>query len=128
MLLYMFYPQVLYATHDQSFPSDSEEPLAFWVGFGEHVGDALTHKLLDAKTNKIIYRSAVRPLNQSEHPNKHLFPDEGQLPDRTAKPPKVFISSCYDADPSINKHMPEFNPEDLIGKAFLMPIAKRGRD
>ncbi|KAL7563652.1 hypothetical protein ACA910_013388 [Epithemia clementina (nom. ined.)] len=126
MLLYIFYQQVLYATHDQSFPSDSEERLAYWVGFGEHVGDALTHKLLDAKTNKIIYRSAVRPLNQSEHPNKRLFPDGGELPDETNKPPKVFISSRHDEDPSINKPMPDFNPEDLIGKTFLMPIDNNG--
>ena len=36
-----------YATHNQSYPSTSEERAARWVGFGEHVGDALTHKLLD---------------------------------------------------------------------------------
>ena len=28
----------------------------FWVGFGEHSGDAMTHKLLDKITQKIIYR------------------------------------------------------------------------
>ncbi|KAL7571806.1 hypothetical protein ACA910_002893 [Epithemia clementina (nom. ined.)] len=126
MLLYIFYQQVLYATHDQSFPSDSEERLAYWVGFGEHVGDALTHKLLDAKTNKIVYRSAVRPLNQSEHPNKRLFPVGGELPDKTTQPPKVFISSRHDEDPTTNKPMPDFNPEDPIGKTFLMPIDNNG--
>ena len=64
MLLYTFYQPVFYATHDQHFPSESEERAAFWVGFGEHCGDAMTHKLLDKITQKIIYRSAVRPITK----------------------------------------------------------------
>ena len=61
MLLYTFYQPVFYATHDQHFPSESEGRAAFWVGVGEHCGDAMTYKLLDKITKKIIYRSAVRP-------------------------------------------------------------------
>ena len=53
LLLYTFYQPVFYATHNQSYPSASEERAARWVGFGEHVGDALTHKLLDNDTKKI---------------------------------------------------------------------------
>ena len=64
MLLYTFYQHVFYATHDQHFPSESEERASFWVGFGEHCRDAMTHKLLDKITQKIIYRSAVRPLTK----------------------------------------------------------------
>ena len=67
MLLYIFYQPVLYATHDQHFPSESEQRAAFWVGFGEHCGDEMTHKLLDKKTQKIIYRSAVRSITKSNH-------------------------------------------------------------
>ena len=55
MLLYTFYQPVFYATHDQHFPSESEEQAAFWVGFGEHCGD---DKLLDKNIQQIIYRSA----------------------------------------------------------------------
>ena len=58
-LLYTFNHPVFYATHNQSYPSTSEKRAARWVGFGEHVGDALTHKLLDDDTKKILYRSAV---------------------------------------------------------------------
>ena len=58
MLLYTFYQPVSYATHDQHFPSESEEQAASWVGFGEHCGDAMTHKLLAKNIQKIIYRSA----------------------------------------------------------------------
>ena len=46
ILLYTFYQTVFYATHDQHFPSESEEQAAFWVPFGEHCGDAMTYKLL----------------------------------------------------------------------------------
>ena len=35
----------------------------YWVGFGEHCGDAMTHKILDHETQKIIYRSAFKPRN-----------------------------------------------------------------
>ena len=46
LLLYTFYQPVFYATHNQSYPCTSEERAARWVGFGEHVGDTLTHKPL----------------------------------------------------------------------------------
>ena len=68
LLLYTFYQPVFHATHNQSYPSASEERAAGWVGFGEHVDAALTHKLLDDDTKKILYRSAVRP-SDSAHPN-----------------------------------------------------------
>ena len=42
-MMYTFYQSVYYASHNQSFPSSIEEKHAFWIGFGEHVGDAITH-------------------------------------------------------------------------------------
>ena len=68
---------VFYASHDQHFPLESEERAPFWVGFGEHCGDAMTHKLLDKMTQKIIYRSAVRPITKA-NPNHRLAEDGGQ--------------------------------------------------
>ena len=38
MLSYTFYEPVFYATHDQHFPSESEEQAANSVRFGEHCG------------------------------------------------------------------------------------------
>ena len=63
ILLFTFYQPVFYATYDQNFPSESEERAGYWVGFGEYCGDAMTHKLLNHETQKIIYRSTVRPKN-----------------------------------------------------------------
>ena len=82
LLIYTFYQPVFYATHNQSYPSASEERAARWVGFGEHVGDALTHKLLDDDTKKILYRSAVRP-SDSPIPTSIWYLMEG----RTPRPP-----------------------------------------
>ena len=68
ILLFTFYQPVFYATYDQHFPSESEERAGYWVGFGEHCGDAMTHKIIDHDTQKMIYGSAVRP-KKSSTPN-----------------------------------------------------------
>ena len=78
ILLFTFYQPVFYATYDQNFPSESEERPGYWVGFGEHCGDAMTHKILDHDTQKIIYRSAVRP-KKSSTPNHRLDHMEGRF-------------------------------------------------
>ena len=77
ILLYTFYQPVFYTTHDQHFPSDSEERAGCWVGFAEHCGDSLIHMVLDAVTNKIIYRSALRPRTPKD-PNKRLADAVGE--------------------------------------------------
>ena len=78
ILLFTFYQPVFYATYDQHFPSESEERAGYWVGFGEHCGDAMTHKILDHDTQKIIYRSAVRP-KKSSTPNHRIAPHGGEV-------------------------------------------------
>ena len=77
ILLYTFYQPIFYATHDQHFPSESEERAGYWVGFAEHCGDSLTHKVLDAETIRIIHRSALRP-RTLKNPNKRLVDDGGE--------------------------------------------------
>ena len=78
ILLFTFYQPVFYATHDQHFPSESEERAGYSVGFGEHCGDAMIHKLMDHKTQKIIYSSAVRP-QKSSTPSHRLAPHGGEI-------------------------------------------------
>ena len=73
-----FYQPVFYATHYQHFPSVREERAGYWVGFGEHCGDAMTHKILDHETQKIIFRSAIRP-KKSSTPNHRLAPHGGEV-------------------------------------------------
>ena len=147
ILLFTFYQPVFYATYDQHFPSESEERAGYWVGFGEHCGDAMTHKILDQDTQKIIYRSAVRP-KKSSTPNHRLAPHggevstssdpsedknssgsltgapEGSSPEKKA--PTVFIRSRDEENPSGSKPMPTFDPNDLIGRTFLLPPEENG--
>ena len=129
LLLYTFYQPGFYATHDQHFPSESKERAAFWVGYGEHCGDVITHKLLDKITQKLIYRSAVRPITKN-NPNHRLNKDRGETStskQSSSKVPTVFIRSRQDdADPSHIKPMPEFDPGDLIGRTSLLPPQENG--
>ena len=89
----------------------------------------MTHKLLDKISQKIIYRSAVRPLTKS-NPNHRLTEDGGEASTSkqpSSKIPTVFIRSRQDdADPSHIKPMPEFDPDDLIGRTFLLPPQENG--
>ena len=139
ILLYTFYQPVFYATHDQHLPSDSEERAGFWVGFAEHCGDSLTHMGLDAVTLKIIYRSALRPRTPKD-PNKWLADDGGEKDHQShekptkhptpvpngEKPapsdtPTDYIKSRHYDGPTSSKPLPGFNPDDLIGRTFLLP-------
>ena len=147
ILLFTFYQPVFYATYDQHFASESEERAGYWVGFGEHCGDAMMHIILDHDTQKIIYRSAVRP-KKSSTPNHRLVPHggevsassdpsedkissgsplgypEGYSPDQ--KVPTVFLRSRDEENPSGSKPMPTFDPSDLIGRTFLLPPEENG--
>ena len=60
ILLFTFYQPVFYATYDQHFPSESEERAGYWVGFGEHCGDAMTHNDLLALEGWCRFRSLAR--------------------------------------------------------------------
>ena len=123
LLLYTFYQPVFYATHNQSYISASDERAARWVGFGEHVGDALTHKLLDDNTKKILYRSAVRP-SDSAHSSRRLVSDGGES-SQTPKP-IVFVRSRQDDSQSATKPMAKYYPNDYIGRTFLLPQNEQG--
>ena len=136
-----------YATYDQHFPSESEERAGYWVGFGEQCGDAMTHKILDDDTQKIIYRSAVRH-KKSSTPNHRLAPHGGEVstssdpseykipsgsplgyPEDSSpeqKAPTVFIRSRDEENPAGSKPMPTFDPSDLIGRTFLLPPEENG--
>ena len=144
---FTFYQPVFYATYDQHFPSESEERAGYWVGFGEHCGDAMTHKILNHGTLKIIYRSAVRP-EKSSTPNHRLAPHGGEVSassdpseDKISsgsplgspegyspkqKAPTVFILSRDEESPSGSKPMPTVDPSDLIGRTFLLPPEENG--
>ena len=142
--LYTFYQPLFYATHDQHFPSDSEERGGFWVGFAEHCGDPLTHMVVDAVTNKIIYRTALSPRTPKD-PNKRLVdaggedahqPHEKSTKHPTPVPngeksapsdtPTVYIKSRHDYGPTSSMPFSGFHPDDLVGRTFLLPTGENG--
>ena len=107
----------------------------------------MTHKILDHDTQKIIYRSAVRP-KKSSTPNHRLAPHGGEVSassdpseDKISsgsplgspedyspeqKAPTVFIRSRHEENPSGSTPMPTFDLSDLIGSTFLLPPEEYG--
>ena len=87
----------------------------------------------------IIHRSAIRP-RTLKSPNKRLVDDGGEedyqphtnAPEHpTSCPddaPTVFIKSQHDDGPTSSKPLPEFNPDDLVGRTFLQPLETMKRD
>ena len=144
ILLCTFYQYVFYATHDQHFPSDSEESAGFAVGFAEHCADSLTHLVLEAETFKIIYRSALRPRSPKD-PNKRLV-DAGReedhqthskptkhpapVPDdeKSAQPatPTVYIKSRHDDGPTSSKPCQSSTLMTLLEGPFYYPWRQWG--
>ena len=57
LLRFHFWELVYYREDDSNFPSDSREALEHMVGVAEHVGHAMTYKVLTVDTQKVIYCS-----------------------------------------------------------------------
>ena len=89
---------MFYATYDQKFPCEREERAGYLVGFGEHCGDAMTHKIFDDDTQKIIYRNDVRP-KKSSTPNHRLAPHGGQVSTSSGPSEDKFPSGSTLGDP-----------------------------
>ena len=83
LLRFQFYEQVYYKTEEPSFPSESPESLGRLVGIAQHVGHALTYKVLTWDTNKVICWSEIRTADSPNDRNKRLDPPDGE----TSEPP-----------------------------------------
>ena len=101
--------------------------------------------ILDADSLKIIYRSAVRrrtPKNPNQriadaggeddhqpHSEPLKYPTSSSNGDKPTQPdtPTVFIKSRHDDGPTSYKPLPEFNPDDLVVRTFLLPLEIMGR-
>jgi hypothetical protein len=59
MMRFSWWEPVLFHTDDSHWPSESPELKARFVGFSEHVGHAMTFKILTDDTQKILYRSNI---------------------------------------------------------------------
>jgi len=61
MLLYFNFLQPVYFRHGESttFPSESKESRSHFVGFSEHIGHAMTFKVLADDSQQVPLHSAI---------------------------------------------------------------------
>jgi hypothetical protein len=74
LLQFRWYEPVYYMVDDSSFPSDSRERRGYFVGIAEHVGHAMTFKILTDDTKKIVYHSNICSALDPKSHNLHLDP------------------------------------------------------
>jgi Reverse transcriptase (RNA-dependent DNA polymerase) len=138
LLRFHFWQKVYYKAVEVDFPSNSPEEVGHIVGISEHCGHAMTWKLLTEDTQVVIHRSLVRPFSLDD-PNIRADMFGGEE-DAINKDP--IIKSCPNSIdgpttnqviPSIdhpndtNESKPVFNPEDLVGRSFLMDEQEDGQ-
>ncbi|MFA9289401.1 MAG: reverse transcriptase domain-containing protein, partial [Weeksellaceae bacterium] len=131
-LHFSFYEPVYYHEYKDKFPSGPAEAQGWWVGIATNVGDALTYKIL-TKTNKVIYRSAIRSALDPAKRNLRLSPLGGEISSNYLGD-KIFIRSSkrpddieLDSDPSVKRRMVTIDPKDLIGRQFLKDSEEDGQ-
>ena len=134
LLRFHFWQKVYYKAVDTGFPSDSEESLGYIVGISEHCGPSLTWKILTADTQKVIFRSRVRPCSGAD-PNVRadLFGgEEDPIPTSDPIIKSRHISANGETKQATTPHdsnptTPVFNPEDLVGRTFLLDKQEDGQ-
>lgn len=76
-----------YKVDDSPFPSSPTEHLGHWVGISEHAGHAMTFKIWNKTTGKVLDRSSVRTALDSTAQN--LQANNLVKPTDTAIPPAI---------------------------------------
>ena len=99
---------------------ESTEKLGRFVGIAEHVGHALTFKILTDDTLKIIHRSNIRSALNPASENLRASMDHGE------EVPEV-VKSKHDQELKEGKTLPTIYPEDLIGHTFLKEPEEDGQ-
>ena len=140
LLRFRFMEPVYYKVDDSDFPSESRERRGYFVGFAEHVGHYMTIKVLTDDTKKVIYRSNVRSALDEADRNLRMDPLSGEIKTivksrqdndadngETKKTPTGYdygepTTPTDDDDGETNNGpaMAVFNPEDLVGRTFLL--------
>ena len=119
ILRFSFYQPVYYATIEPSFPSESREARGRFVGVAEHVGHAMTFKILTDDTNKIIERSLVRAVDTTS-PNKRVDPVPAE--DYDSEPAALEGESPGNGTANGVAELRLIDYSDLIGRSFLLDL------
>ena len=147
LLRFHFWQKVYYKKVDGHFPSDSVEDVGHIVGISDHCGHALTYKVLNPSTMKVINRSLIRPADpldpnlraeslggesgedainpviHSRHDDTLHDSKQPNTQDST-EPTVTPIPNPEEKEPTVT---PIINPEDLIGRTFLMDKQEDGQ-
>ena len=132
LLKFFFWQKVYYKKVDSGFPSESTEAVGHIVGISEHVGHALTWIVLTEDTQKLLHRSIVRPFTHDD-PNFRAEMSGGETANTTIKLSSDLdepIHSTFILDQEIEPEPPPpppiFNPEELVGRTFLLDQLPNG--
>jgi hypothetical protein len=119
-----FWEPVYYRLEDATFPSDGTEHAGRFVGIADSVGDALTYKILNNTSNRVLYCSSVGSAKLPGQTNLRLSSQDGE----DGPKPINFIKSrrTENQDSYALKELPGFTPDDLIGRTFLTDACNDG--
>ena len=122
LLRFHFWQKVYYKKVDGHFPSDSVEAVGHIVGISDHCGHALTYRVFNLATMKVLNRSLIRPADTSD-PNLRAESLGGESADDI----NPVIQSRHDDIPKDDPKQPNtqdskdppvtpiIDPEELIG-------------
>jgi hypothetical protein len=133
LLRFHWWEPVYYKVDDSDFPSDSREESGHFVGISEHVGHAMTYKILADKTNKVVHRSNVRSALPGKARNLRIDPLGGEqqpfpfVKSRLDDLKTQFENSASENGETKTPSMPIFHPRDLVGRTFLMDKEEDGQ-
>ena len=135
LLRFHFWQHVYFNLDYSNFPSYSTEETRRFVGISENVGHVMTFSILNMTTNKVIIGSNFRPAGEPSSSDfrieplialevvKSLYPPsthlEGNEEPHSATEQELHNTSNY----SSKKTMPIIDPNDLVGRNFLIPQA-----
>ena len=129
LLQFGFYERVYYKKYSTKYPSETVEEEAWFVGIAETVGNYMTFKLLTLDTKKVIYSSEVR---SAENPKaRNLRADSLGM-----EPPTKYLKTRSDVSPENDTEATNsaagggpvvFDPDDLVGRTFLMNPEEDGQ-
>jgi len=82
MLLYFYFWKPVYFRHGESiiFPSESKESQGRFVGIAEHIGHAMTFKVLANDSQKVLFHSAICSMITPGEQNLRVDPLGGEVP------------------------------------------------
>ena len=112
MLCFQFWEKVLITNYQtknkKGFPSQSNELMVRFAGYGESVGPYGTFKVWNEDTQELLFRSEVKKIRTEADRNARVMPrDESDVPQ---------VVQLRDSGNSMSI---EFDPSDLINRSYL---------